>query len=186
MKFESRLNAVNGMLSQLETRMDAVSDYRAKVSRCYAQSKFYQPGDSLADSDGCVGAGLVNISGKHDIYKSAGGCDGNAEYKIPADVLAKMESGRLYTYFEKMRTRTMDFTVGHSAYRKHKKKVDSSWFNDKHCIVYLRYDGNDTITTRCRGDGSSKCNNNEIRYIEWNGSKMQIGAEQILKARPAG
>lgn len=177
MKFQSRLDAVNGMLSDLETRMSEVSDYRAKVSRCYAQSKFYQPDDSLADSNGCVGAGLVNISGRHDINISAGGCDGSATYTIPADVLSRMESGRLYTYYEKMRTRTMDFTVGHSAYRKHKKKVDSSWWNDKHCKVYLRYDGNNKISVSCDGDGSKHCNSNKIKYIDWNGSKMQIGAE---------
>jgi len=175
MKFESRLDAVNSMLSNLESRLSSVNDFRIAVSRCYAQGKFYQPGDSGADARGCVGAALVDVSGRHNIYISAGGCDGGTTYKIPKSLISKMDGGKLYTHYEKMSTRTLDFIVGHSTSRKYKKKVDSSLWNDKHCIVTLTYDGANTITTHCRGDGSKRCNNNEIRYIDWSGSKLQIG-----------
>jgi len=175
MKFDSRLDAVNQHLANLEVDMAQVMDFREKVKRCYAQQKFIKPSSASADGDGCVGATLVSFEGRHDINTSAGGCAGEAHYIIPQNVYSEIDTATFHANFERAGNRTLEFVKGIPVTRRIRRKVDSGWFDDDHCHIQIIYNGNAKLTTTCYGDGRRYCNQNQMKHIEYQGKKIKLG-----------
>jgi len=171
-KFHARMTSLNALLNALEKRLTAAENYRDGVIYCTTRNMFYLPGSPSANANGCVGLKVANMNGTVNINQYAGGCDGRSSYTIPKDIYNKMRAGTVHTNFEKAGNRSLSFTKGEPAFRKIKKKVESGWFNDKHCKIELKYDGNRSFTTYCHGDGSKRCNQNRIKHMDWTGKKI--------------
>lgn len=179
MKLESRLDAVSGHLSNLETDLAEVQAFRSAVTHCYSQQKFLKPSSSQADADGCVGARIENYNETVNVNVSAGGC-GSGNYKvvytIPEAHYSNIETATFRFDFRKL---TIDLAIlkGQPKNIYKKKKVQhGGWFgNDEHCKINVDYDGNGKISAKCHGDGAGRCRPNELEYFTYAGSRIVLG-----------